>query len=191
MEILSTWKIKRTIKRKKKQNRKKITHLPKFHTRAAQICRVPARVCDVEGGAVCSKISTFGYFDGTAWTLHLKSPTPTMTADNALIVSRPSLRNFLPTSLPGPYPRAIFGRSESHAISEGKSPETRLIFFLRFNEITSLPDPPQWDWAVPLKHPRSVQMPTPGQYQNFIFLQISCKCHIYGNLWKSESKHLL
>ena len=92
MEILSTWKIKRTIKRKKKQNRKKITHLPKFHTRAAQICRVPARVCDVEGGAVCSKISTFGYFDGTAWTLHLKSPTPTMTADNALIVSRPSLR---------------------------------------------------------------------------------------------------
>ena len=128
------------------------------------------------------KISTFGYFDGTAWTLHLKSPTPTMTADNALIVSSPSLRNFLPTSLPGPYPRAIFGRSESHAISEGKSPETRLIFFLRFNEITSLPDPPQWDWAVPLKHPRSVQMPTPGQYQNFIFLQISCKCHIYGNL---------
>ena len=95
MEILSTWKIKRTIKRKKKQNRKKITHLPKFHTRAAQICRVSARVCDVEGGAVCSKISTFGYFDGTAWTLHLKSPTPIMTADNALFVSRPSLRNFL------------------------------------------------------------------------------------------------
>ena len=38
---------------------------------------------------------------------------------------------------------------------------------------------------------KSVQMPTPGQYQNFIFLQISCKCHIYGNLWKSESKHWL
>ena len=95
MEILSTWKIKRTIKRKKKQNGKKITHLPKFHTRAAQICRVPARVCDVEGGAVCSKISTFGYFDGTAWTLHLKSPTSIMTADNALFVIRPSLRNFL------------------------------------------------------------------------------------------------
>ena len=73
----------------------------------------------------------------------------------------------------------------------GKKPETRLIFFLRFSEITSLPDSPQWDWAVPLKHPRSVQMPTPGQYQNFIFLQIGCKCHIYGNLWKSESKHWL
>ena len=92
-----------------------------------------------------------------------------MTADNALFVSRPSLRNFLPTSLVVLYPRAVFGRSESHAISEGKSPETRLIFFLRFNEITSLPDSPQWDWAVPLKHPRSVQMPTLGQYQNFIF----------------------
>ena len=25
---------------------------------------VPARVCDVEGDAVCSKNSTFGYFDG-------------------------------------------------------------------------------------------------------------------------------
>ena len=191
MEILSTWKIKRTIKRKKKKNGKKITHLPKFHTRAAQICRVSARVCDVESGAVCSKISTFGDFDGTAWTLHLQSPTPIMTADNALFISRPSLRNFLPTSLPVLYPHAVSGRSESHAISEGKSPETRLIFFLRFNEITSLPDPPQWDWAVPLKHPRSVQMPTPGQYQNFIFLQVSCKCHIYGNLWKSESSHWL
>ena len=31
--------------------------------------RVPARVCDVESGAVCSKNSTFGYFDETAWTL--------------------------------------------------------------------------------------------------------------------------
>ena len=101
-----------------------------------------------------------------------------MTADNALFVSRPSLRNLLPASLPVLYPRAVFGRSESHAISKGKSPETRLIFFLRFNEITSLLDPPQWDWAVPLKHPRSVQMATQGQYQNFIFLQISCKCHI-------------
>ena len=38
---------------------------------------------------------------------------------------------------------------------------------------------------------KSVQIPTPGQYQNFIFQQISCKCHIYGNLWKSESTHWL
>ena len=40
--------------------------------------RVPARVCDVEGGVVCSKNSTFGYFDGTAWTPCLRSPTPIM-----------------------------------------------------------------------------------------------------------------
>ena len=40
--------------------------------------RIPARVCDVEGGAVCSKNSTFGYFDGTAWTPRLRSPTPIM-----------------------------------------------------------------------------------------------------------------
>ena len=32
--------------------------------------RVPARLCDVEGDAVCSKNSTFGYFDGTP---HLRS----------------------------------------------------------------------------------------------------------------------
>ena len=30
--------------------------------------RVPSRVCDAEGGAVCSKNTAFGYFDGTAWT---------------------------------------------------------------------------------------------------------------------------
>ena len=171
MEILSTWKIKRTIKRKKKRKMGRRLPISRNSTRAAQICRVPARVCDVEGGAVCSKISTFGYFDGTAWTLHLKSPTPIMTADNALFVSRPSLRNFLPTSLPVLYPRAVFGRSESDAISEGKSLETRLIFFLRLNEITSLPDPPQWDWAVPLKHPRSVEMPT----RDNIKISFSCK----------------
>jgi len=38
--------------------------------------RVPARICDVEGSAVFSKNSTFGYFDRTAWTLHLRSPLP-------------------------------------------------------------------------------------------------------------------
>ena len=36
------------------------------------------RVCDVEGGAYCSKNSAIGYFDGTAWTPRLSSPTPIM-----------------------------------------------------------------------------------------------------------------
>ena len=38
--------------------------------------KVPARVCD----AVCSKHSTFGYFDGTARTPSLQSPTPIMAS---------------------------------------------------------------------------------------------------------------
>ena len=40
--------------------------------------QVPARVCDVEGGAVCSKHSKCGYFDGTARTPRLQSPTSIM-----------------------------------------------------------------------------------------------------------------
>ena len=40
--------------------------------------RVPSRVCDVEGGAVCSKNAAFGYFDGTAWAPRLLSPTALM-----------------------------------------------------------------------------------------------------------------
>ena len=39
---------------------------------------VPARICDVEGGAVCSKNSTFGYFDETAWTPRLRPPGYTL-----------------------------------------------------------------------------------------------------------------
>ena len=40
---------------------------------------VPVRACDVEGGAVYSKTSTFGSnFDGTALTPRLRSPTPIM-----------------------------------------------------------------------------------------------------------------
>lgn len=35
-------------------------------TRELRNWRVPARVYDVEGDAVCSKDSSFGYFDGTA-----------------------------------------------------------------------------------------------------------------------------
>ena len=38
--------------------------------------RVPARICGFVGGAVCSKNSTFGYFDRTAWTLRLRSSFP-------------------------------------------------------------------------------------------------------------------
>ena len=39
---------------------------------------VPSRVCDAEGGAVCSKNAAFGYFDGTACTPRLLSPTALM-----------------------------------------------------------------------------------------------------------------
>ena len=34
--------------------------------------RIPERVCDVEGDPVCSKNSTFGYFDETARTPRLQ-----------------------------------------------------------------------------------------------------------------------
>ena len=46
--------------------------------------RVPARVFDVEGDAACSKNSTFGYFDGAAWTPRLGSPTPIMAPGSSL-----------------------------------------------------------------------------------------------------------
>ena len=62
IEILSTWKIKIAII----LSCKTIAYLRKFHRRAAQNLQVPARVCDVEGGTVCSKNNTFGYLDGTA-----------------------------------------------------------------------------------------------------------------------------
>ena len=40
--------------------------------------RVPARVYDVEGGAIFAKNSTFVFFDGFAWTPRLRSPSPIM-----------------------------------------------------------------------------------------------------------------
>ena len=43
--------------------------------------RITERVCDVEGDPVCSKNSTFGYFDETAWIPRLRSPTPIMALD--------------------------------------------------------------------------------------------------------------
>ena len=46
--------------------------------------RVPARVIVFEGGAGCSKNSAFGYFDGTAWTSRLRSPTPIMAPGSSL-----------------------------------------------------------------------------------------------------------
>ena len=46
--------------------------------------RVPALVFDVEGDAACSKNSTFGYFDGAAWTPRLGSPTPIMAPGSSL-----------------------------------------------------------------------------------------------------------
>ena len=40
--------------------------------------RVPARVYDVEGGAIFAKNSTFVFFDGFTWTPRLRSPSPIM-----------------------------------------------------------------------------------------------------------------
>ena len=37
--------------------------------------QIPDQIYDVEGGAVCSKNSAFDYFDGTARTPRLQSPT--------------------------------------------------------------------------------------------------------------------
>ena len=45
--------------------------------------RVPTRVYDVEGGAIFSKNSTVVFFDGTAWTPRLRSPTPIMAPDRS------------------------------------------------------------------------------------------------------------
>ena len=71
--VLSAWEVKRALK----YSRKTIAYLLKFQTRSANL-RVSVRVCDAEGGAVCSKNSTFGCFDVTAWTPLLRSPTPIM-----------------------------------------------------------------------------------------------------------------
>jgi len=40
--------------------------------------RVPTRIYDVEGGSIFSKNSTFVFFDGAAWILRLRSPSPIM-----------------------------------------------------------------------------------------------------------------
>ena len=40
--------------------------------------RVPARVYDVEGGAIFAKNCTFVFFDGFAWTPRLRSPSAIM-----------------------------------------------------------------------------------------------------------------
>ena len=51
--------------------------------------RVPARVYDVEGGAIFAKNSTFVFFDGFAWTPRLRSPSPIMAPGNVHRFSRP------------------------------------------------------------------------------------------------------
>ena len=40
--------------------------------------KLPARVYDVEGGAIFAKNTTFVFFDGFAWTPRLRSPSPIM-----------------------------------------------------------------------------------------------------------------
>ena len=49
-----------------------------------QESRANLRVFDVEGGEACSKNSTFGYFDGAAWTSRLRPPTPIMAPGSSL-----------------------------------------------------------------------------------------------------------
>lgn len=51
-----------------------IAHLLKFHTSPRNV-QIPDQIYDVDGGAVCSKNSAFDYFDGTARTPCLQSPT--------------------------------------------------------------------------------------------------------------------
>ena len=47
--------------------------------------RVATRVYDVEGGAIFSKNSTFVFFDGAAWTLRLRSPSPIMAPEEMYV----------------------------------------------------------------------------------------------------------
>lgn len=51
---------------------------PEIPHESRENAQVPAQVCDIEGGTVCSKNSIFGYFDGTAWTSRSRSPIPIM-----------------------------------------------------------------------------------------------------------------
>ena len=57
---------------------------PQIRQESRANLRVPAPVFDVEGGAACSKNSTFGYFDGGAWTSRLRPPTPIMAPGSSL-----------------------------------------------------------------------------------------------------------
>ena len=58
-----------------------IAHLLKFH-RDPRNVQIPEQIYDVEGGADCSKNSAFDYFDGTAWTPRLQSPTSIIAPGN-------------------------------------------------------------------------------------------------------------
>ena len=54
-------------------------------TEAHANVRVPARVYDVEGGAIFAKNSTFVFFDGFAWTPRLRPPSPIMAPVKTLL----------------------------------------------------------------------------------------------------------
>ena len=57
---------------------------------------VPARVYDVEGGAIFAKNSTFVFSDGFAWTPRLRSPSPIMAPDAGYSVGFCGPRNGCP-----------------------------------------------------------------------------------------------
>ena len=63
IEILSTLKVKIESTQIKSQDNRPSPEKKRKKESCANL-RIPPRVCDVEGGAVCS--STFVYFDGTA-----------------------------------------------------------------------------------------------------------------------------
>ena len=65
----------------KSQDDRPVPEIP--HKSRANL-RVPARVCDVEGGAVCYENSAIGYFNGTKWTPRLRSPPLIMAPGGCL-----------------------------------------------------------------------------------------------------------
>ena len=57
--------------------------------------RIPARVYDVEGGAIFAKNSTFVFFDGFAWSPRLRSPSAIMApAPDAIQTFNSSIQTF-------------------------------------------------------------------------------------------------
>ena len=73
----------------RESSKKVAKRLPIFwnSTRESRKFACSRRVFDVKGGAVYSKNSKFGFFDGTAWTTSLRSPTPIMAPGSSLYYS--------------------------------------------------------------------------------------------------------